>query len=124
MDENEANENGDQEEETSDENGTGVIAESNQQPPIAQIDDEKVESGGVNEAETSVQESKATGPDADNAVPENSKEGGPDGHPADNVDLIDDDEKEVNEGSLQSDEQEETVASDEPDTDDDDGSGS
>ena len=115
-DEPEKEENG-SEEDQSTEDDTGVIGTKNQQPPIAQIADEEVDSGEVNEAETNIQESKATGPDADDAVPENSKEGGPEELPADNVELVDADEDEVNEGSLQSDEEEENVASDEPDTD-------
>lgn len=115
-DEPEKDQNG-SEEDRSNESDTGVIGEKNQRPPIAQIDDDEVDSGKVNEAETNIQESKATGPDTDDAVPENSKEGGPEELPADNVELVDTDEDEVNEGSLQSDEEEENVASDEPDTD-------
>jgi hypothetical protein len=107
MDENEGNGN------ENDEDGR-AIAERNQRPPIAHTDEEEID-----EADTMIGESKATGPDAGNAIPENSKEGGPDELPADDLETVDSEAEDLNEGSLQTDEQEEEVASDEPDTSDD-----
>jgi hypothetical protein len=99
---------------------SGVISESNAQQPRDFGDPGQGETP-EDRAEGAGEEAEITGPTSDDAVPENTKEGGSEGHPADDVEMIDSDEDDVNEGSLQSDEQEEDVASDEPDTDDESG---
>ncbi|WP_336343640.1 hypothetical protein [Halalkalicoccus ordinarius] len=110
--------NGDEDEPKEEE--SGVIAESNAQEPRdfgnpgTGDTPESAEQGAGEEAEIA-------GPSSGDAVPENTKEGGSEGHPADDVEMVDADEDDLNEGSLQSDEEEEDVASDEPDTDDESG---
>lgn len=113
--------NGDEDEsDEPDKEESGVISESNAQEPRdfgnpgTGDSPEPAEQGAGEEAEI-------TGPTSGDAVPENTKEGGSEGHPADDVDMVDADEDDLNEGSLQSDEEEEDVASDEPDTDDESG---
>lgn len=95
---------------------SGVIAESNQQEPR---DFGNPETGDSPEstAQGAGEEGEITGPSGGDAVPENTKEGGSEGHPADDVEMVDADEDDLNEGSLQTDEEEEDVASDEPDDD-------
>jgi hypothetical protein len=99
---------------------SGVISESNTEEPR---DFGNPETGDSPEstAQGAGEEAEITGPSGDDAVPENTKEGGSEGHPADDVEMVDADEDDLNEGSLQSDEEEEDVASDEPDTDDESG---
>lgn len=91
---------------------SGVIAETNQQEPRDFGDPGE---GETPEAEGAGEESEIAGPTSGDAVPENSKEGGSEGHPADDVEMVDTDAEDVNEGSLQTDEEETDVASDEPD---------
>lgn len=111
---------GDEDEDEPEKEESGVIAESNAQEPRdfgnpgTGDSPEDAEQGAGEEAEI-------TGPTSGDAVPENTKEGGSEGHPADDVEMVDADDEDLNEGSLQSDEEEEDVASDEPDTDDESG---
>lgn len=93
----------------------GAIADANQQSPR---DFGDPETGETPEAEGAGEEGEIAGPTESDAVPENTKEGGSEGHPADDVEMVDPDAEEVNEGSLQTDEQEADVASDEPDDED------
>ncbi len=91
---------------------SGVIAEENQQGPRNFGNPETDETP---EAEGAGEEGEIAGPTSGDAVPENTKEGGSEGHPADDVEMVDTDAEDVNEGSLQTDEEETDVASDEPD---------
>lgn len=96
---------------------SGVIAETNTQGPRDFGDPDQGETP-EDRAQGAGEEAEITGPTSGDAVPENTKEGGSEGHPADDVEMVDTDADDVNEGSLQTDEQEEDVASDEPDEDD------
>lgn len=111
---------GSEESDESDGDGSGVIAESNTQEPR---DFGNPGTGETPEPEEqgAGEEAEITGPSSGDVVPENTKEGGSEGHPADDVEMVDADEDDLNEGSLQTDEEEEDVASDEPDTDDESG---
>ncbi|MCL7418188.1 MAG: hypothetical protein M8354_10165 [Halalkalicoccus sp.] len=93
----------------------GVIADANTESPR---DFGDPETGETPEAEGAGEEAEIAGPTEGDAVPENTKEGGSEGHPADDVEMVDPDAEELNEGSLQTDEQEEAVAEndDEDDT--------
>lgn len=93
---------------------SGVIADANQREPRDFGDPGE---GETPEAQGAAEEAEITGPTSGDAVPENSKEGGSEGHPADDVEMVDADEDELNEGSLQTDEEEESVESDQPDED-------
>ncbi|MDL5362369.1 hypothetical protein [Halalkalicoccus sp. NIPERK01] len=90
---------------------SGVIADANTETPR---DFGDPETGETPEAQGAAEEAEIAGPTEGDAVPENTKEGGSEGHPADDVEMVDPDAEEINEGSLQTDEQEEDVASDEP----------
>lgn len=97
----------------------GVMAETNAQEPRdfgnpgTGDSPEPREQGAGEEAEIAQ-------PTDGDAVPETDKESGPEGMPSGDVEMVDPDEDDLNEGSLQTDEQEEDVASDEPNTDEDD----
>ena len=95
---------------------SGVVSESNTQEP-RDFGNPGTGESPADSAQGAGEEAEIVHPSDADAVPENTKEGGSEGHPADDVEMVDSDEEEVNEGSLQSDEQEEDVASDEPDTD-------
>lgn len=110
----------DEDEDEPEKEESGVIAESNAQEPRdfgnpgTGDSPEDAEQGAGEEAEI-------TGPTSGDAVPETDKESGPEGMPSGDVEMVDADDEDLNEGSLQSDEEEEDVASDEPDTDDESG---
>lgn len=87
----------------------GVIAEENTESPRDFGDPETGETP-EDAAQGAGEEGEIAGPTEGDAVPENTKEGGSEGHPADDVQMVDADEDELNEGSLQTDEQEEDVA--------------
>ncbi|MFC6903648.1 hypothetical protein [Halalkalicoccus tibetensis] len=87
----------------------GVIAEENTESPRDFGDPETGETP-EDEAQGAGEEAEITGPTEGDAVPENTKEGGSEGHPADDVQMVNDDEDELNEGSLQTDEEEEDAA--------------
>ncbi|WP_122090242.1 hypothetical protein [Halalkalicoccus subterraneus] len=95
----------------------GVIAEENTESPRDFGDPETGETPD-DEAQGAGEDAEIAGPTEGDAVPETDKEGGSEGHPADDVEMVDTDTDELNEGSLQTDEQEEEVAEndDEDDT--------
>lgn len=90
---------------------SGVIAEENTESPRDFGDPETGETP-EDEAQGAGEEAEIAGPTEGDAVPENTKEGGSEGHPADDVQMVNDDEDELNEGSLQTDEEEEEAAGD------------
>lgn len=94
----------------------GVIAEENTESP-RDFGDPGTDETPKDEAQGAGEDAEIAGPTEGDAVPENTKEGGSEGHPADDVEMVDTDEDELNEGSLQTDEQEEAVESDRPDED-------
>lgn len=111
--------NGDEDEDEPEEEESGVIAESNQEEPRDFGDPDQGETPEPSE-EGAGEEAEIAGPTSGDAVPETDKESGPEGMPSGDVEMVDPDEDDLNEGSLQTDEQEEEVASDEPNTDEDD----
>ncbi len=106
----------DEDEDEPEEEESGVIAEENTESP-RDFGDPETDETPEDEAQGAGEDAEITGPTEGDAVPENTKEGGSEGHPADDVEMVDADEDELNEGSLQTDEQEEDVASDDPDED-------
>lgn len=121
-DESEGSDGGDESEgsdgsEGDDGDGSGVIAETNAQEPRDFGNPGTGESPEPRE-QGAGEEAEITQPTDGDAVPETDKESGPEGMPSGDVEMVDPDEDELNEGSLQTDEQEEEVASDEPDEDD------
>ncbi|KYH26140.1 hypothetical protein HAPAU_12340 [Halalkalicoccus paucihalophilus] len=93
---------------------SGVIADANTESPR---DFGDPDTGETPEAEGAGEEAEIAGPTEGDAVPENTKEGGSEGHPADDVEMVDPDAEELNEGSLQTDEQEAEVAEDDDEDD-------
>lgn len=75
----------------------GVIAETNKEQPR---DFGDPDTGETPEAEGAGEEGEIVGPTDGNAVPETDKEGGPEGHPADDVEMVDPDPDEAEEGEL------------------------
>lgn len=76
---------------------SGVIADANQQGPRNFGDPE---TGETPEAEGAGEEGEIVGPTSGDAVPETDKEGGPEGQ-ADDIEMVDPDPDEANEGELQ-----------------------
>lgn len=96
-----------EEAENEEENDSGAIADANQQEPRDFGDPGE---GETPDAQTAAEPGEMTGPATGDAVPETDKEGGPEGMPADDVEMVDPEEEEegeLNEGSLQTDEEEE-----------------
>ncbi|MEM4780900.1 MAG: hypothetical protein QXG03_04985, partial [Halalkalicoccus sp.] len=58
------------------------------------------ETGETPEAEGAGEEAEIAGPTEGDAVPETDKEGGPEGRPADDVEMVDPDPDEAKEGEL------------------------
>jgi hypothetical protein len=81
--------------ESADEGESGVIADTNQQGPRNFGDPETGET-----PEGAGEEGEIAGPTSGDAVPETDKEGGPDGR-ADDIEMVDPDPDEANEGELQ-----------------------
>ncbi|ADJ14262.1 hypothetical protein [Halalkalicoccus jeotgali] len=75
----------------------GVIAEENTE---SSRDFGDPETGETPEAEGAGEEAEIAGPTEGDAVPETDKEGGPAGHPADDVEMVDPDPDEAEEGEL------------------------
>lgn len=95
------------EEANEEDDDSGAIADANQQEPRDFADPGE---GETPDAQTAAEPGEMTGPTTGDAVPENSKEGGPEEMPADDVEMVDPEEEEegeLNEGSLQTDEEEE-----------------
>lgn len=85
----------------------GTLTDANQQGPRDFGDPEE---GETPSAQTAAEPGEMTGPASGDAVPETDKEGGPEGMPSDDVEMVDPEEEEegeLNEGSLQTDEEEE-----------------
>lgn len=81
-----------------DEGNSGVIADANQQEPRDFGDPGE---GETPNTDSGAEEAEITGPSSGDAVPETDKEGGPQGMPDDDVEMVDPDPDQAAEGELQ-----------------------
>lgn len=88
------------------EDDSGAIADANAQEPRDFGDPGE---GETPDADSGAEPGEITGPTSGDAAPENSKEAGPEEMPADDVEMVDTGQDEANEGSLQTDEEEEST---------------